>query len=152
MTNRNAHNLTEIQKQTNIHFKILSNNSQVNFSSPNINLSNISQSFCPNLKIINKGLMLFLDSSESSKNKTIEETLEDVASIKSNFKSVLETVELDSNVLYNLNQKNKLQKMNLENYLIEQISFLKNVINDIKKTRFWISKLEIFQNEVHIFF
>lgn len=61
-------------------------------------------------------------------------------------------MELDSNFLYNLNQKNKLQKMNLENYLIEQITFLKNVINDIRKTRFWISKLEIFQNEVHLFF
>ena len=81
-------------------------------------------------------------------NKSIEETFEDVASIKSNLKSVLESVELESNMMYNLNQKNKLKKMNLENYIIEQIGFLKKTIKDLKKTRFWINNFENAQNEV----
>ena len=85
-------------------------------------------------------------------NKSIEETLEDVSNIKSTLKTVLETVELDSNLLYNLNHKNKLKKMNLENYLIEQINFLKNVLNDIRKTRVWVSNLENSQNEVIFIF
>ena len=74
--------------------------------------------------------------------------MEDVTSIKTNFKTLLENVEIESNMLYNLNQKNKLKKMNLENYLIEQINFLKNVIIAIKRTKHWLSNLDNFQNEV----
>ena len=85
-------------------------------------------------------------------NKSIEKTLEDVESIKSNLKTLLENVEIESNMLYNLNQKNKLKKMNLENYLIEQISFLKNVILSTKKAQHLISNLENFQNEVKHYF
>lgn len=78
--------------------------------------------------------------------------MEDVSSLKTNFKNILETVEIESNMLYNLNQKNKLKKMNLENYLVEQILFLKNVITDLNKMLQWTTKLESFQNEVNFSF
>lgn len=127
---KNAHNLSEIQKKSEGHLEILKNNSG---------------------KANSSGLNESSRLRENETNKSIEKTLEDVSSIKNNFKSMLETVEYESNMLYNLNQKNKLKRMNMENYLTEEIEFLKNMILSFKKIKRWSLKLENYQNEV-IFF
>ena len=95
----------------------------------------------------NIGLLL---NKTASNNKSLEETLQDSTNLKENLKKKLDYVEIESNRLYDNFQRNKLKKMNMENYITEQIRLVDHLIHSQEKAQKLLEKMGYIQKEVWI--
>lgn len=73
------------------------------------------------------------DRNETQKVQQIQQNYEFASDMNKNFETQVENIDFDAKKLFDQNYKNKLQKINVENYLDSQVKCLEETIEDDKK-------------------